>query len=309
LRRRRERRRGGFSPAEEIDAMTQTDFAQPNARQLEEWNDATGRRWLERHESVDRQIAPFGHRAMERAAIRSGEHVLDVGCGCGETALDLARRVGAAGLVLGVDISRLLVEAAIRLARQSGAANLRFAAADAQIHAFPPARFDLIFSRFGIMFFDDPEAAFRNLRSALRPGGRLVFVCWPAPRENLFVTIPLAAAAPRMPLPEPGEPDAPGPFAFADLERVRRILSRAGFEAIETERLTAKVGGGTADEVATMLLELGPLGGMLSSVGEETRNAIVADMRAALGRFESAGRVLLDAVASLVTARRPERGD
>jgi ubiquinone/menaquinone biosynthesis C-methylase UbiE len=285
--------------------MTQLDTATPNARQLEEWNDATGRRWLERHESVDRQIAPFGHRAMERAAIRSGEHVLDVGCGCGETALDLARRVGDAGLVLGVDISRLLIEAARRLAKESGAANLRFEAADAQIYAFPSARFDLIFSRFGAMFFDDPEAAFRNLRSALRPGGRLVFVCWPAPRENLFVTIPLTAAARHISLPEPAEPDAPGPFAFADLDRVRRILSRAGFDAVETERLTFKVGGGTIDEVANMLLELGPLGGILSSLDGSTRGAIVADMRSALNGFESAGRVLLDAVASLVTARRP----
>jgi hypothetical protein len=117
------------------------------------------------------------------------------------------------------------------------------------------------------------------------------------------MTIPLAAAARHITLPEPGEPDAPGPFAFADLDRVRHILSRAGFSEIETDRLVEKVGRGTLDEVANMLLQLGPLSSILDSVDETTRNAILADVSAALSGFESSGRVLLDAVASLVTAR------
>jgi SAM-dependent methyltransferase len=240
---------------------------------------------------------------MDRAGIRPGQRILDVGCGCGETTLELARRAGGAGVAVGVDISALLVDAARKLAQTTGVSNVHFETADAQSHRFTAERFDLLFSRFGIMFFDDPEAAFRNLRSALRPGGRVAFVCWPAPQENLFVTIPKTAAARHISLPAPSEPDAPGPFAFANIDRVRRILSRADFTAIEVERVTEKVGGGSLDETTEMLLQLGPLGDMLDSLDTETRQAIRVDIRSALSPFETAGRVLLDAVAWLVTAR------
>ncbi len=283
--------------------MTEPRSMRPNAKQVEEWNNVTGRRWLERHERIDRQIAPFGRRAMDRVAIQRGQHVLDVGCGCGETTFELARRVGEAGFALGVDVSGLLIDAARRFAREANVLNVHFEEADAQTHQFSPASLDLVFSRFGIMFFDDPDVAFRNLRSALRPGGRLAFVCWPAPQDNLFITIPMGAAARHISLPAPGEPDAPGPFAFADLDRVRRILSRSGFGEIETDRLTEKVGGGTLDETTDMLLELGPLGDKLNGLDGSTRSAITADIRTALTRFEASGRVLLDAVALLVIAR------
>jgi SAM-dependent methyltransferase len=283
--------------------MTQMASTNPNANQHKERNNATGRRWLERHEAVDRQLAPFGRRAMDCADIRAGQRVLDVGCGCGETTLELARRVGAGGFVTGIDISRLLIERARQLAGESRLANIRFEEADAQTFPFPPQSFDAVFSRFGIMFFDDPDAAFANLRAALRPGGRLSFVCWPAPRENQFIMIPVAAAARHITLPEPGDPDAPGPFAFAEPERVRRILSRAGFSDIETERVIEKVGGGTLDETANLLAEVGPLNSILDSIDEQTRRAIVADIRAALAGLASQGRDFLDAVSWLVSAR------
>jgi hypothetical protein len=156
------------------------------------------------------------------------------------------------------------------------------------------------------MFFDDPEAAFRNLRAALRPDGRLTFLCWPAPQENLFITIPVAAAARHISLPAPGEPDAPGPFAFADLDRVRGMLTRSGFSDIETDRVVEKVGGGT-DETVEMLLQLGPLGDKLDSLDDRTRRAIAADIRTALIPFTTSGRVSMDAVASRVLARASKR--
>jgi len=282
--------------------MTQMASTNPNANQQKEWNNGTGRRWLERHEAVDRQLAPFGRRAMDRADIGAGQRVLDVGCGCGETTLELARRVGAGGFVTGIDISRLLIERARQLAGESRLANIRFEEADAQTFPFPPQSFDVVFSRFGIMFFDEPDAAFANLRAALRPGGRLSFVCWPAPRENQFITIPVAAATRHITLPEPGDPDAPGPFAFAEPERVRSILSRAGFSDIETERVIEKVGGGTLDETANQLAEVGPLSSILDSIDDQTRRAIVADIRAALAGLASQGRDSLDAVSWLVSA-------
>jgi len=283
--------------------MTQPASAFPNAKQREAWNSATGKRWLERHEAVDRRLAPLGRQAMDRADIKPGERILDVGCGCGETAFELADRIGASGFVTGVDISGLLIETGRKRAQELAAANVRFEEGDAQTFPFPARGFDLVFSRFGIMFFDDPEAAFQNLAKALRPGGRLSFVCWPAPGENPLMRIPIAAASRHVTLPAPSEPDAPGPFAFADPERVRRILSRAGFVEVETDRVIEKVGGGTRDETARLLLELGPLGPILEEVDQKTRDAILEDIRTALGSFESSGRAWIDAVAWLVTAR------
>jgi SAM-dependent methyltransferase len=234
-----------------------TAFA--NAAQREKWNRDAGNRWLERHVVIDQQIAPFGQRAMDRAGIRPGQHVLDIGCGCGETTLELARRVGPSGTAVGVDISTMLIDAARSLARKGGFTNVRFEDADAQIHRFPVASFDVVFSRFGVMFFDDPDSAFRNLHSAVRPGGRLAFVCWPAPRENQFITIPLAAAAPHITLPGPSDPDAPGPFAFADDDRVQGILVRSGFADIGIERVTELFGGWSLVEITDMLLQLGTI--------------------------------------------------
>ena len=283
--------------------MNQSASVIPNANQYEEWNNATGRRWLERHEAVDRQIAPFGLRAMAVADVRPGERVLDVGCGCGETTLELARRVGASGFVTGIDISRLLIETARQLADRSRVSNVRFEAGDAQTFPLPAQSFDVVFSRFGIMFFDDPAAAFTNLRKALRPDGRLSFVCWPAPRENQFMTIPIAAASRHIELPQPSDPEAPGPFAFAGKERIKRILSPAGFGEIETDRVIEKVGGTTLDESARMLFELGPLNSILDELDDKTRRAIFEDIRGALQDIKSSESPVLDAAAWLVTAR------
>jgi SAM-dependent methyltransferase len=229
---------------------------------------------------------------MDRADIPPSHRVLDIGCGCGETTLELARRVGEAGSVMGVDISLMLIEAPRQLAKESGLSSVRFEAADAQTFPFDAQSFDLVFSRFGIMFFDDPEAAFGNLRRAVRPG-RLSFVCWPVPRDNLFVTMPAEAASRHIALPQSGDPNAPGPFAFADPGRVSRILSRSGFGEIAMDRVTEKVGGGTLDESAGMLLGFGVLDSVLETIDGRTRGAILADIRSVLGRFESQGRVLM----------------
>jgi len=285
-------------------AATSFETAIPNAKQREEWNDATGARWLEQHAWIDRQIAPLGRRAMDRADVQHGERVLDVGCGCGETTVDLAGRVGETGLVLGVDVSALLLAEARMSARQFAISNVQFEEADAQTYSFPGGGFDLIFSRFGIMFFDNPIAAFQNLRSALKRGGRIAFVCWPAARENLYIAIPLAvAAAHHIALPAPSDPDAPGQFAFANPDRVRQILSEADFTAIEIERVTERVGGRSVDDTIEMLLQLGPLGNALNDVDDDVGRAVRADIRSALSRFEISGCVWLDAVAWLATAR------
>ena len=161
----------------------------PNAQQIEYWNELSGARWVAMNDVIDAQISPLGEVAMLRAAVAPGERVLDIGCGCGQTSLQLAERVGQDGRVLGLDISAVMLERARERAEQAGLANLEFRNADAQTEPFAGA-FDLLFSRFGVMFFASPEAAFSNLRSAVRPGGRLTCLTWQGLGANPWMQVP-----------------------------------------------------------------------------------------------------------------------
>src|SRR5262245_44830547 len=172
---------------------------------------------------------------MERAAIRLGERVLDVGCGCGDTTLELARRVGREGSVVGIDVSTPMLERALESVRAAEFANVVLWNADAQMHTLPPAAFDLVYSRFGVMFFVDPAQAFTNLGRALRPGGRVSFVCWQALELNPWMAVPMAAAAREITFAARPGPEAPGPFSFADPDRVRRVLGKAGLADVTLE--------------------------------------------------------------------------
>ena len=233
-----------------------------NAAQVAYWNETAGRTWADLQDRIDRQIRPLGLAAMERLAPASGEQVLDVGCGCGDTSLELARRVGPEGGVLGLDISAPMLEVAQGRAEAAGARNLAFHEADAQTAALPGGR-DAVFSRFGVMFFADPTAAFANLRSALRPGGRLGFVCWRPLAENLWMRLPAETAAGLVPPAPPPEPGAPGPFAFADPDRVRRILAEAGFTGIDLTPHDEAIGGLDLEGTVAMSFRVGPLGAIL----------------------------------------------
>ncbi|AWM78470.1 class I SAM-dependent methyltransferase [Phenylobacterium parvum] len=233
-----------------------------NAAQVAYWNETAGRTWADLQDRIDRQIRPLGLAAMERLAPASGEQVLDVGCGCGDTSLELARRVGPGGGVLGLDISAPMLEVARGRAEAAGARNLAFDEADAQTAELPGGR-DAVFSRFGVMFFADPAAAFANLRSALRPGGRLGFVCWRPLAENLWMRLPAETAAGLAPPAPPPEPGAPGPFAFADPDRVRRILAEAGFTGIDLAPHEEAIGGLDLEGTVAMSFRVGPLGAIL----------------------------------------------
>ena len=278
-----------------------------NAEQIRYWNEAAGPKWVSFQKVIDAQIGPLGEQAMDRAGIAPGERVVDAGCGCGETTITLATRVGSQGLVLGIDISTPMLERAAATARAAGVANVRFENADAQTHRFPPAAFDVVYSRFGVMFFVDPVAAFTNLRAALRPGGRLAFVCWQALRQNPWLLLPLQAAAQHLTLPPPPAPDAPGPFSFADPERVREILSRAGFDRIVFEELRAALtvgGGGTVDQAVRFLTEgVGPVSSVLREADPALRPRVAAAVHAAIAPFHTPEGVRMDSAAWIVTAR------
>jgi SAM-dependent methyltransferase len=279
-----------------------------NQEQKSYWNEQAGPVWVAHQERLDRQIGPHGERAMALLAPAPGEHVLDLGCGCGDSSLALARRVAPGGRVLGVDLSGPMLVRARERAAAAGLANVSFRAADVQSASLEAGAFDGAFSRFGVMFFADPVAAFGNVRSALRPGGRLAFACWRPVTENPWVLVPMAAAAPLMALPPPPPPGTPGPFAFGDGARVRGILEAAGFAdiAVDPAELPMTPGGGDLDEAADTFLEIGPLASALreADAGAALRDQIRGAVRKAFESHLRGGRVELGSAIWLVRARR-----
>lgn len=272
-----------------------------NADQVAYWNAQAGETWATHQERLDRQIETLGAVAMAALAPRPGEGAIDIGCGCGQTTLALAGAVGPGGFVTGVDISRPMLAVARR--RAASAANAAFLEADAQTHPFPPGAADAIFSRFGVMFFEDPSAAFANIRAALKPGGRLGFVCWRPFPLNEWMLVPLQAALALVPAPPPPpDPFAPGPFAFADADRVRGILEGAGFSEIAIEPHDARIGGNPLDEAVDLALRVGPLG-MLLRENPDRKEAVIAAVREALRPHEGPDGVMLNSATWIVTAR------
>lgn len=274
----------------------------PNAAQAEYWNQQAGPTWAEQQAPLDRQLEPLGRRVMAALALKPGERVLDVGCGAGATTLDLAAAVTPGGEAVGVDISRPLLEAARR--RSEGMAGVRFVEGDAQAYRFEPTAFDAVFSRFGVMFFGDPPAAFANLRRTLKPGGRLAFICWRAPVENPFMMAPMQAALAHVAAPPPPEPGAPGPFAFADPDRVRSILGAGGFTDVDVAPHDQKIGSGDLATTLAVALKVGPLGGLLRE-NPDKREVVIDAVRAMLAAHEGPDGVKLDSATWIVTARAP----
>ena len=268
--------------------------------QVEYWNGGAAERWIAGREPMDRSMASITRVALERAAARPGEQVLDVGCGCGTTTLLLAEQVGASGRTVGVDISAPMIEVA--RGRAAGA-HVEFLVADAGSAQLSPP-FDLVFSRFGVMFFDDPVAAFRNLRAAVAPGGRMVFVCWRALRDNPWAGAPLAAARDLLPPMEAVDPHAPGPFAFADGDRLRGILTDAGFaEVAVTPHDDHMLTGTTADEATDHAMMIGPLSRALAGLSDDVRAAVRARVFPVVERYLTPQGVTAPAAVWLVSAR------
>jgi SAM-dependent methyltransferase len=280
-------------------------IAGPNAQQVEYWNQQAGPRWVSHQELLDAQIAPLGRLALERAALAGGERVIDVGCGCGDSTLEIARRVGAAGAVLGVDLSAVMLERARERSRAAEAGNAVFLQADAQTHAFEPASFDLLYSRFGVMFFADPVAAFANLRRALRAPGRLVFVCWQPLARNPWALVPLAAAAKHVDLPKPPPPGGPGPFAFGDPDHVRGILGEAGWQQVDFEPVESElsIGGAELDSAVQFLLGIGPAAAALRDASREQRALVASAIREAIAPFSTPEGVRMRGATWVVRAR------
>lgn len=272
-----------------------------NTSQVEDWNGASGEHWAAEQARTDELIRAFGDAALNAARAMPGERVLDVGCGCGDTSLTLANSVGPTGKVFGVDVSAPMLAVARR--RAAALSNLTFAEADAS-SANVPGPFDLLFSRFGVMFFSAPVAAFRNLHAAMAPKGRLSFVCWQMATDNAWAAVP-AQAARRVAGEAPkSDPHAPGPFAFGDRDRVSRILSEAGFSNIGIEGFTSPMYlGSSPRSAAEGVVRIGPASRIARDAGPDKLPAIIDAIEAALMPHAAAdGTVALPGKTWIVTA-------
>jgi SAM-dependent methyltransferase len=280
--------------------MSQIAETSSNAAQIEYWNTSAGETWAQFQEALDRQVEPLGLAAMDALCPGEGEHIVDIGCGCGQTSLALADRVRPTGSVVGVDISEPMLDVALRRPRLADL-QVAFRKLDAQTGDLGDDLFDAAFSRFGVMFFSDPVAAFANIRASLKPDGRLGFVCWRPLNENPWMQAPLQAALPLLPPVAPPDPTAPGPFAFADPNRVRSILADAGFGSVTINPFDAGIGGGDVEQSLKLALAVGPLGRALREHPELADNVAVA-VRDVLSKFLASNGVWMAAAVWIVLA-------
>ncbi|MEO5723974.1 MAG: methyltransferase domain-containing protein [Ilumatobacteraceae bacterium] len=276
-----------------------------NSKQAEYWEDLAST-WLAASDHHERIAAPFGNAAMAALGEITGHQVLDIGCGSGGTTIELARMVGSTGEAVGVDIAPAMVAAARRLAGGLGLENVRFLHADAQVSQIAEGRFDDAFSRFGVMFFDDPGSAFRNIRAMLKPGGQLAFSCWQNIFANEWMFIPgsavIAVTGSLPPMPAEGQP---GPFSLSDPTLIRAVLSDAGFTDVEVTPLNQVLVAPAAgvDSMVELSQRVGPVRETLLDADPETATKVLAAVRSALEAKVIDGELRLAAAAHIVTAR------
>ncbi|MEI6485144.1 MAG: methyltransferase domain-containing protein [Sphingomonadales bacterium] len=275
---------------------------QNNADQIAYWNGKVGETWVMMQERMDTALTPVTGALLAAASPQPGERVLDIGCGAGETTLAIESAVGEDGHAIGLDISEPLLARA-RERAEALLSDAEFLAADASVWA-EESGFDLIVSRFGVMFFADPGAAFAHLHGLAAPGGRLVFACWQPPGRNLWATLPLTALADLLPAQPPSDPHAPGPFAFADAARVASLLEAAGWRdpAFHSLPFAMRVGTGAdpINDAVTFNLRIGPAAKAVREAG--LGEAAHAPLAAAVRPFLVDGEVALPAAVWLVTA-------
>lgn len=283
--------------------MTQPAVDHRNADQIAYWNGPGGRHWTDRQQLQDVVLAPVSKILIDRATVKAGEAIIDVGCGCGATSFDLLKQVGATGRVTGIDISEPMLGRARELAPAN--APVEFVLADATVYPFAPESADMLFSRFGVMFFAQPTDSFANMRKALRPGGRLAFACWRTPRDNPWMMLGLQEAYKFVPkLPEV-KPDDPGPFSFASEERVRGILGGAGLSDIKMERadLSLDIATGRGLEAALeTVLAIGPASRALDNQPTDRIEAATQSIRTMLAAHQKGDTVPLGGSIWIVTA-------
>lgn len=272
------------------------------------WNGAAGQAWVDAQELMDGILKPFEDVLVDAVAARSETEtleVLDVGCGTGSTTLGIARLLRQRGHSVGIDISKPMIEMAQARAKRE---NLpaRFICASAQVYAFDSAPFDMIVSRFGVMFFEDPVRAFGNLRHAAKDNSELRFVAWRGAAENPFMTTAERAAGPLLPNLPPRRPDAPGQFSFANGDRVRTILEKSGWNHIDLRPIDVECTL-QENELVRYFTRLGPVGLILQEADDRTRTRVVETVRSAFESYVHGSKVRFTAACWMIAARAGER--
>jgi ubiquinone/menaquinone biosynthesis C-methylase UbiE len=267
-----------------------------NQQQIEMWNGRAGASWVRHNTLLEQLLAEPGRHCMDSISLPTGAKVLDVGCGCGNQTLELASRMDPHSKITGVDISEPMLALAeeLREANQNALkAKVEFIVGDASDSLFANESFDAIYSRFGVMFFDDPTAAFAKLRETLKPKGQLGFVCWQSPALNPFFTAPMQAALSVLPPPPPARPGAPGPFGLADKEVIQRVLTDAGFQTLKIEPLVLLLSVGASqsfDEVFEELIQIGPAAALIAESEPALKDPARTAVYERLSEFYSPGK-------------------
>jgi SAM-dependent methyltransferase len=277
-----------------------------NTAQREYWNTVAGPRWVGLEGFVERRVAAVNDLLLQHSGVNPGERVLEIGCGTGAFTVPLAQAVGERGAVVGADISAAMLAGARKRLAETGLRNISLLEADAQTHKFEPVHFDLITSRFGVMFFADPAAAFANLFGAARPGGRLCFACWGTLDENEHWLIPYRVVLHHLGPPGPKSPRVPGPMAFAEPDYVREFLGKAGFSAIAINREHPGITTSSPREEAEHACIMGPSGRLIDEKrpDEATRQKIRREIEEAFAALAQRGETTLPSTVLLVTAHR-----
>jgi len=278
-----------------------------NAAMRRYWNTVAGPRWVASPGFRERRNQESLALLLAHLGLSGGESVLEIGCGTGALTLPLAEAVGEHGRIVAVDISEPMLGAARQKIAERGLRNVTLHSGDAQVFAFEPAVFDVATSRMGVMFFADPAVAFRNIKSALKPRGRLVFACWAPIAENRHWLISYDVALRHLGPTAPLSAQEPGPLAFGDPDYIRGVLTTAGFAETSVERAHPTIICGTPEEEARQALTMGPTARLIEAKNpdEATRQAIARDIEAAFAAEANAGPIRLPATIFLVSARRP----
>lgn len=271
-----------------------------NNPEAEYWNNEGGERWVRYIDRLETLAGAFSPRLFQGLEIRAGEKVLDIGCGGGPTSAAYAEATGPSGEVLGLDISQTILKVARE--RFANVANLKFITADAGSHSFDKNNFDVVTSRFGVMFFPDPISAFTNIRKALKPSARLGFMCWRGIKENPWMAAPAAAAFTILPRPEKPKPGTPGPFSLSEPARIHEVLEGAGFSNIECQKVEEGVNLGSVEEALETLCNLGPAAATLREAASPERERALSAMREVLVASDTSAGVTMQGATWLVRA-------
>jgi SAM-dependent methyltransferase len=275
----------------------------PNAEMSDNWNGVGGEHWVHHAARHDRALAAYGRAVLDAAAIRTTDRVLDIGCGTGALTRAAARRA-VEGTALGVDIGRPMIEAARAQTVAEGPVNVTFEQADAQVRPFAADSLDLVISRFGVMFFDDPAAAFANVRRGTTGRARLAFVCWRSLLHNDWMTVPAGALAEHVGLPDLGGPDAPGPFSLAEPDRLREVLTAGGFDAVTIDDIAHPMWLGTdVDDAVLYMRNQSIARAMFQDKPPAVVDRAIDSLRATLEGIAGPDGITLPGRAWLVTAR------